>query len=129
MRNLFYIVPVLFIVLLASCRGDEQNKLIGTWEYISHSEPDTTKLYWQFYAGDALNLYRVGPNNELIGDTISYTYSIESSSLNIYSVSGSNGDLSGEYWVERLKGDEFKATKQKDANDLNVYERVELIRR
>ena len=135
MKKAFYILSVLIIVLFSGCRGDQQETLIGSWEQISHYEPTGTRVFWQFYAGDALNLYIVDADNQLIGDTIKYTYGIESSTFNIFPGINNEGsisdvrDPSGEYWVEIIKNDEFKATKQLDGNGNNAYSRVELIKR
>ena len=135
MKRIFYILSFSAIILFSSCRGDDQNKLVGVWEYISHYEPDSVKVYFQFYAGDALEIYKTS-NSQPAGDTLKLTYSIASSTFNIYNgLSESSGsipglhDPRGEYWVEVLKDDEFKATKQKDLNENSAYLRLEMIKR
>jgi len=49
---------VLLIALLFSCRGSQQDKLIGDWERIPFTQPTEVKNYWRFYSGDALRYLR-----------------------------------------------------------------------
>lgn len=135
MRKTYYILAVLLVIFFSGCREDKRDTLIGAWEQISHSEPDTIRVFWQFYAGDALQLYVLDQNNELVGDTINYAYGLESSTLSIFKgindsiVLPIGKDPVGDYWIDVLKKDEFKATKRKDGNGYNVYVRIELIKR
>ena len=59
MRNISFIFSVLLVILFTSCRGNKQETLIGKWEQIPHYEPGDTRVFWQFYVGDALSLYVV----------------------------------------------------------------------
>lgn len=136
MRNIYFILSIVLVILVSGCRGDDQNKLIGEWKYISHYEPGDTSIYWQFYAGDALTIYALDENRDIVGDTIKFTYSIEASVFNIYSgISGEGGNIDadfgdprGEYNVELLKDNDFHILKQKDDTDNYVYVRIELVK-
>ena len=135
MKKTYYIFSVLFIIFFSGCRGDQQETLVGTWEQISHYETDSIKVFWEFYAGDALKIIIVNQDIENESDTLKYTYGIESTTFNVFpGVDNSTGfsalrDPLGEYWVDILKKDEFKATKQLDGSGNNAYARIELIKR
>lgn len=137
MKKSYLIIPFLFfVILISSCRGDQQNKLIGNWEQILFTDPETTttKIYWQFYAGDALTIYR---DNGVDVDSLQYTYNVEGSIFDVFdgvdnpSYAPAARDARGQYWVDALSDGEFKATKRKhpDGTTDAVYMRVELVKR
>ena len=133
MKKTFYILSLLVVIFFSSCHKSDQAALIGYWEQIPHTKPDSVQIFWQFYPGDALDLYEV-IHGEVV-DTITFTYTIESSTLGVVvndmTEFSSRGlaDQSGEYWVDVLKKDDFKATKSQDAEGSYVYNRIELIRK
>ena len=128
-------IILLFVALIGGCRGDQQNKLIGNWEQIPFTKPDTVKIFWQFYAGDALIKYTVVNDKKL--DSIHYSYNIDGSTFDIFKGTDnpeylpSAGDPRGQYWVDKLSDSNFKITKRKhpDGSTDAVYLRIEMVKR
>lgn len=128
---------VLFVAVVAACRGDQQSKLIGTWEQISFYDPEvnTTKTMWEFYAGDAVHIYKV--NDDATVDSLKYTYNISGSTFEVFSGADdpeylhAARDPRGSYWVDELKKSTFKITKRKHADGTTdaVYMRLEFVKR
>lgn len=136
-NNINLLLLLFFVILFSGCRGDQQTKLIGNWEQIPPSDPDAiaTKVYWQFYAGDAVTIFSyVG---EEVTDSLRYTYSIEGSVFDVYSGIDDPGyspavrDVRGQYWIDQLTNDQFKITKKQhpDGTTDAVYLRLEFVKR
>jgi len=134
-NNLAIILVLSLLMALVSCRGDQQNRLIGAWEQIPETEPDSTfSIIWQFYAGDAVVIYT---NSGEKKDSLQYTYDISGSTF--YLRSGVDDpeyiadirDPRGQYWVDELSNEQFKITKRShpDGTTDAVYLRLELIKR
>jgi hypothetical protein len=133
---------LLLIALLFSCRGSQQNKLIGNWERIPFTKPVKEKKYWLFYAGDALDTYTLDSLGVKI-DSATYTYSIDGKTFSIFGEGGyapGAGDIRGTYWVEQLNDSYFKANKTEhpvdtsgnnwgDSVGTNPFLRIELAKR
>jgi hypothetical protein len=137
MKNYYTLFSLLFlVVLLGSCRGDEQNKLIGNWEQIPFTNPDSTptKIFWRFYAGDAVTIFRVSGE---VTDSLQYTYNISGQVFDVFpgiddvQYLTAARDPRGQYWVDMLKDSQFKATKRKhpDGTTGAAFMRVELVKR
>jgi hypothetical protein len=137
MKKNYLIIPFLFfVILMSSCRGDQHSKLIGNWEQIPFTDPDstTTSTYWQFYAGDALIIFK---DNGTEVDSLQYTYNIDGSVFDVFSGADDPGygydtrDPRGQYWVDALSNEQFKATKRKhpDGTTDAVYVRIEMVKR
>lgn len=129
-------VSFLMVALLWSCRGDQQNKLIGRWEQISFYDPETVTedKIWEFTAGEVLNIYSVV--DEVIVDSIQYNYDITGSEFQVVSIDETGyapaaRDPRGTYWVDELTKSNFKITKRKhpDGTTEAVYMRLELVKR
>ncbi len=136
MKNILgTIIVLLFVVLFGSCRGDQQNKLIGSWEQIPFAEPDTNKIVWHFYAGDAVVIYNVIREEKT--DSIHYSYNIDGTIFDVFEGANnpkylpSAGDPRGQYWVDELSDSNFKITKRKhpDGSTDGVYLRFEMVKR
>ena len=139
MKNNIHLIIILFLVILLNgCRGDQRTKLIGNWEQIPFTDPETntSKTYWQFYAGDAV-IIKSYVDGIATKDSLQYTYSIEGSVFDVYSgvddptYLPANRDPRGQYWIDQLTDDQFKITKRKhpDGSTSAVYVRVELVKR
>ena len=140
MKNYYTLFSLLFlVVLLSNCRGDDQNKLIGNWEQIPFTDPNDpvatpTKIFWKFYAGDAVTIYRVTGE---VTDSLQYTYNISGQDFDIFSGIDDGQylpaarDPRGQYWVDLLKDNQLKATKRKhpDGTTSAAFMRVELVKR
>jgi hypothetical protein len=141
-RTLLNATAILVLAFLFSCRGSQQNKLIGNWERVYFTEPTDVKIYWQFYAGDALDVYSNNPPTAA-GDTVKYTYSIDGNSFSIFKdgeYDAAAADIRGTYWVDQLNDSYFKVTKIEhpidpsgnnwgDTVPVNPYLRIELVKR
>ena len=140
-RNLFQFSIIALLLVFAGCRGNQQSKLIGVWENIPFTEPTEVKKYWQFYAGDLLEIYQVD-ESAAIPDTIlknKYQYEISASVFNVFPPDGEDnstygtaaGDPRGEYIVDELNDEYFKITKQKhpDGSTGAAYLRIEMVKR
>lgn len=140
-RHIYKILILTLVVFFTSCRGSQQSKLISIWEQMTFREPTDIKTYWQFYAGDLLEIYRLD-HSQTPADTLSiktYQYDIDGISFNIFSPPGDDntnygtatGDPRGEYWVDELSSDSFKATRIKhpDGSTEAAYLRLELVKR
>ncbi|MFA6400530.1 MAG: hypothetical protein WCX31_02740 [Salinivirgaceae bacterium] len=133
---------LLLIALLFSCRGSQQDKLLGDWERIPFTEPTEIKNYWRFYSGSAIEIFTLD-NGVLYGDTLKYTYSIDGKTFSIFGDGGYDaaaGDIRGKYWVDELSDSYLKLTKTDhpvdpsgnnwgDTVKVYAYIRIELAKR
>jgi len=137
MKNYYIVIILLFTLALSACRGDQQNKLIGVWEQIPFTEPDSIHTYWQFFAGDALFIYTI---DEAMKDTtkfLKFAYNVDGSTFTVLTgqddppYSSAAPDARGEYWVDELSNSNLKMTKRKhpDGTTDAVYMRIELVKR
>jgi hypothetical protein len=126
----------IIVVLFATCKGDYDNKIIGNWKQIPFTNPETaTEIkYWQFYAGDRLEIVTINADSEPV-DTMIFSYYIDKSTLDILDGPGGNGeylpaagDYRGQYWVDELNKKYFKISKRKhpDGSTDGAYLRVEM---
>lgn len=142
MKTLFRVSAYfILVVLIGACHGSQQEKLIGTWEQIPWNDPKNTsqQVLWKFYAGDLLTVYKV--EDEVIIDSMFYTYEVSGSDFGIYSYTEEEGydytylpgarDIRGSYWIDHLSDSNFKTTKIKhpDGTTDAVYLRIELVKR
>jgi len=141
-RTLITASTIFVLIILFSCRGSQQNKLIGNWERIPFKEPTVVKEYWIFDAGDALDVY-LKDTNSVIGDTVKYTYSIDGKTFSVFGDGGYDpaaGDIRGTYRVDQLNDDYFKISKTGhpvdpsgnnwgDSVGTNPFIRIELVKR
>ncbi|MGD9992768.1 MAG: hypothetical protein AB7S69_05670 [Salinivirgaceae bacterium] len=140
-RRIYKVLILILVVFFTSCRGSQQTKLISIWEQMTFREPTEKKTYWQFYAGDLLEIYQLD-ESKTPADTLSiktYQYDIDGISFNIFPPDGEDdsnygiatGDVRGEYWVDELSSDYFKATRIKhpDGSTEAAYLRIELVKR
>jgi hypothetical protein len=133
---------VLLIALLFSCRGSQQDKLIGDWERIPFTQPTEVKDYWRFYSGDALEVFTLD-NGVLDGDTLKYTYSVDGKTFSIFGDGAyytAIKDIRGKYRVDELNDSYLKLTKTDHPVDTsgnswgdtvgsNPFIRIELVKR
>jgi hypothetical protein len=140
-QRIYKVLILILVVVFTSCRGSQQTKLISIWEQMTFREPTDIKTYWQFYAGDLLEIYQLD-ESKTPADTLSiktYQYDIDGISFNIFPPDGEDnsnygkatGDVRGEYWVDELSSDYFKATRIKhpDGSTEAAYLRIELVKR
>lgn len=141
-RRIYKVLILTLVVFFTSCRGSQQSKLISVWEQITFREPtENSKTYWQFYDGDLLEIYQLDESQTPV-DTLNiktYQYDIDGISFHIFPPGGEDdsnygaatGDVRGEYWVDELSSDYFKATRIKhpDGSTEAAYLRLELVKR
>lgn len=143
MKKTFFSIAILVIIItIIGCRGSQQNRLVGYWEQIPFTDPEdeektTSKIYWQFYAGD--EVLREIYSMDTLTDTVLFRYNIDGSVLNIFassedqeeSYTAGSGLPMGEYWVDVLTNDNLKATRRKhpDGSEGAAFIRLELVKR
>lgn len=129
------IVLVLSFSLLFSCRSNQQNKLVGTWKYIYHTEPDSSSVkLWTFFSESELEIEDISEVDTILRV---YSFSIEGSELNIFGDEAELGpyaagpnEFRGKYWVDELNKEYLKIEKTEhgDGSEGNAYLRVEMVK-
>ncbi len=135
-KNLFIILAFIAVSFFYNCRGDQQNKIIGTWKQIPFTNPETTPdtVLWQFYPADRLVIYRINAKGT---DSLQLTYNISGYVLDVFpgdddpTYSKDARDPRGQYWVDLLTNDQCKATKRKHPDNTTdaAFMRIELVKR
>lgn len=136
MKKIFLLASFsVIVILLISCRTNQQSKITGTWKYISHSKPDTVSINeWSFYSGDLLEVKTSEEDDTTI---LSYSYTINGKVLDIFGDSATFGsynptskDIRGEYSVDELNKTYLKCTKSKhaDGSEGNPYLKLEFVK-
>lgn len=137
-KSIFFLFAIISVAMLFGCRGSQQNRLVGYWKQVPFTNPETTSqtYYWQFYAGSGAVRERYIDN--VLEDSVSYTYSIDGSVLSIFAATTeqeeaylpSSGEPLGEFWVDVLTNEKLKATRRKhsDGSEDAAFLRIEMVK-
>lgn len=127
LRYLLILIAITIIVVFASsCRKYKENRIEGTWDFVSLADHDKyLDVSWTFYE-DKTFIIKTINNNTLTTTYDTGTYKITVQSFKTYlDIFDVNLWDSGKYFVDKVSGKYLTILQQNDGFGSNIYVRKE----